>query len=108
MTEGRPRPHSGAIYRSGQAHARDSKDCPARRCLDEGYASAVEHHEPITMGGAKRTGVFCQRLDDSLDHLSLAAVILERDVDLVTAHQANPQLYLCDVHTRVLSRRPNP
>lgn len=60
------------------------------------------------MGGAKHAGVFCKGFDDSLDDLSLVAVILKRDVELVTAHQANSQLYLCHTHTPVLSRRPNP
>ena len=60
------------------------------------------------MGAAKHAGVFRKGFDESLDDLSLVAGILKRDVQLVTAHQANPQLYLCHMHAPVLSRRPNP
>ena len=57
------------------------------------------------MGAAKHAGVFRKGFDESLDDLSLVAGILKRDVQLVTAHQANPQLYFC--HTpRILSVAP--
>jgi hypothetical protein len=60
------------------------------------------------VGGAKHAG-FRKGFDESLDDLSLVAGILKRDVQQVTAHQANPQLYFCHTHApSVLSRRPNP
>jgi len=59
------------------------------------------------MGGAKRAGIVRKSLDDSLDDLVLLAVILKRDIELVTAHEANPQLYFCHAHApRILTRRP--
>ncbi len=61
------------------------------------------------MGGAKRAGILRKGFDDSLDELVLLAVILKRDVELTTAHEANPQLYLCHAYApRILSRRPRP
>ena len=56
------------------------------------------------MGGAKHAGVFRKGFDESLDDISLVAGILKRDVELVTAHQANPQLYFCQ-YARTLSCR---
>jgi hypothetical protein len=96
------------VHRSGQTGVRGSKDCAAWRYLDGGHAPAVEHQQSITMGGAKHAGVFRKGFDDSLDDLSLVAGILKRDVKLVTAYQANPQLYFCHSTHPVLSRRPNP
>ena len=90
------------VCRSGQTGVRGSKDCAAWRYLDGGHAPAVEHQEPITVGGAKHAGVFREGSDESLDDLSLVAVILKRDVELVTAHQANPQLYFCHKHAPCL------
>lgn len=90
------------VCRSGQTGLRGSKDCAAWRYLDGGHAPAVEHQEPITVGGAKHAGVFREGFDESLDDLSLVAVILKRDVELVTAHQANPQLYFCHTHAPCL------
>lgn len=47
------------------------------------------------MDGAKRARVVRKGFDDVLDDLVLVAVILEPDVELVSAHEAKPQLYLC-------------
>jgi len=61
------------------------------------------------MAGAKHAGVFSKGFDDSLDDLVLVAITLKPDVELVTAHEANPQHYFCHAHApRCLSRRANP
>jgi hypothetical protein len=87
----------------------DSKYCAAWGHLDRGHTPAVEHREPISMAGAKHTGVFRKGLDDSLDDLALVAVILNPDVKLVATHKANPQHNLCHAQsTSYLSRSPNP
>lgn len=86
-----------------------SKDCAARRHLDRGHTPAVEHHEPITMAGAKHAGGFRKGFDDSLDDPVLVTVILKPDIELVATHEADPQHYFCHAHApQILSRRPNP
>ena len=85
------------------------EDRASWRELDGGHTPAVEHREPISMAGAKHTGVFRKGLDDSLDDLALVAVILNPDVKLVATHKANPQHNLCHAQsTSYLSRSPNP
>ena len=44
-----------------------SQDCAAWRHLDGLHAPAIEHHEPVTMAGAKHARVFRERFDESLD-----------------------------------------
>jgi hypothetical protein len=51
------------------------------------------------MAGAKHARVLPKRLDDSLDDLVLIErVLLIPHVDLVTAHESDPQHYLCHAH----------
>jgi len=52
------------------------EDCAAWRHLDGGNSPAVEHHEPITMAGAKHPGVFRKGFDDSLDDLVFVRVVI--------------------------------
>ena len=59
------------------------------------------------MAGAKHARVFRKGFDDSLYDLVLVTVILKCDIELVTAHEAEPQHYLCHAHApEILSRRP--
>lgn len=68
------------------------EDCAPWRNFDGGNPPAVEHHQPIAMAGAKHPGVLGEGLEDSLDDLVLIlVVVLVPDVELVTAHQANPE-----------------
>ncbi len=71
-----------------------SKNCAARCYLDGGHAPPVEHEQPATMGAAKRAGIIRKGCDDSLDDLVLLAITLKPDVELITTHEANPQLNL--------------
>ena len=81
----------------------------AWRHLDGGHTPAEEHQEPITVAGAKHAGVFRKSFDDSVDDLVLVALILEPDVELVTAHEANPHHHACHAYTpHLLWRCPNP
>jgi hypothetical protein len=64
--------------------------------LDGGTASAVEHHEPVTVAGAKHTRVLCKCLGYSLDDLVLVGrIVLIPNVELVTAHESDPRHYFC-------------
>jgi hypothetical protein len=77
----------------------ESQDCAAWRHLDGGNAPAIEHHEPVTMAGAKHARLFRKRFDDSLDGLVLVdRVVLIHDVELVTTHESDPQHYLYHAH----------
>jgi len=83
----------------GGTGGRDSQDCAARRHFDRGNAPAIEHHEPVTMAGAKHARLFRKRFDGSLGDLALVdRVILIHDVDLVTTHESDPQDYLYHAH----------
>ena len=85
--------------RLGGTGGRDSEDCAAWRHLDGGNAPAIEHHEPVTMAGAKHAGRFRERFDDSLDDLVLVdRVLLTPDVELVATHESDPQHYLYHAH----------
>jgi len=75
---------------------RGSEDCAAWRDFDGGNAPAVEHHEPVTMAGANHASVIRKRVDDSLDGLALVeGVVLVPNVELVAAHETDPQHYFC-------------
>jgi hypothetical protein len=68
-----------------------SEDCAAWCHLDGGNAPAIEHHEPVTMAGAKHARVLRKRLDDSSDDLVLVErVVLIANVELVTADESDP------------------
>jgi hypothetical protein len=63
----------------------DSQDCAAWRHLDGGNAPAIEHHEPVTMPGARHARLLRKRFDDSLDDLVLVdSVVFMYDVGVVT------------------------
>jgi hypothetical protein len=81
------------------ANRLDSQDRAARRYLNGGNASAIEHQEPVTMAGAKHARVFCKCFDDSLDGFVLVAgIVLILDVELVTAHESDSQHYRFHAH----------
>jgi hypothetical protein len=87
----------------------DSQDCTAWRHLDGGNAPAIQHHEPVTMAGAKHARLFRKRFNDSLDDLVLVdRVVFIPDVELVTTHESDPQHYLYHAHalTSVTPGRP--
>ena len=57
------------------------------------------------MDGAKRARILRKGFEDLLDDLVFLTVILKPNVELITAHEANPQLYLCHAYApRILSR----
>jgi hypothetical protein len=58
-----------------------SQDCAARRHLDCCNASAIEHHEPVAMPGAKHASVSPKRFHDPMDYLVvITLVVLITDV----------------------------
>lgn len=61
------------------------------------------------MAGAKHAGGFRKGFDDSLDDLVPITVSLKSDVELVAAHEADPQHHFSHAHpSQILSLRPNP
>jgi hypothetical protein len=76
---------------------RRSHDRAARRHLNRGNAPAVQQYGPITVSGAKHTGVLCQRRDDVLNNLVGVNGVgfLVRDVHVIATGQPYPQHNLC-------------
>jgi hypothetical protein len=70
-------------------------DCPARRHLECGNASAVEDDESVTVLAAKQTRILCERRNDPLNELVLVndVGILICDVHTVAANEPNAQHY---------------
>ena len=61
------------------------------------------------MAGAKHARVFCKCFDDSLDgFIFVAGIVLIPDVELVTAHESDPQHYRFHAHAPSILRRRGP